>query len=96
MNSNFPPNTDPNTFALVGAIAGAIISNEFNLYELNAIGNWLELVGQYLLAAAAQAQLINYRNNQNNSFNYQNQQSQLDNLKKAIQKIYEELEKIRN
>jgi len=91
MNNNFPPNTDPNIFAFVGAITGAILSSEFNSYELNAIGNWLELVGQYLLAAAAQMQLLNFRNDRPQPYS-----SDINYLFNAIKIINEKLEQIQN
>ncbi|MBE6149015.1 MAG: hypothetical protein E7167_06000 [Firmicutes bacterium] len=92
MTNRFPPNTDPNTFSFIGSIVGAIISSDFNSYELNAIGNWLELVGQYLLTTAAQMQLLSYRNNQNIS---QPSLNDLELLKKAITKINQELDAIK-
>lgn len=94
MNNNFPPNTDPNTFAFIGAIAGAIISNEFNIYELNSLGNWFELLGQYLLTYVAQAQLIKYRTNPQNYF-HDKINNDINHLYKAIKKIEEELNNIK-
>lgn len=61
MNRNFPQNYDPNLFSMVAAIAGAIVSGDFDDYELNSIGNWIILFGQYLLTFAAQQQLIEQR-----------------------------------
>ena len=34
MNSNFPPNTDPNLFTITAAIVGALSAGDFNSYEL--------------------------------------------------------------
>lgn len=61
MKNNFPPNTDPNLYSFIAAIVGAIVSGDFDVNELNAIGNWIILVGQYLLTFAAQQQLIEGR-----------------------------------
>ena len=61
MIRNFPPNYDPNLFSMVAAIAGAIVVGDFDDYELNSIGNWIILFGQYLLTFAAQQQLIEQR-----------------------------------
>ena len=58
MIRNFPPNYDPNLFSMVAAIAGAIVVGDFDDYELNSIGNWIILFGQYLLTFASQQQLI--------------------------------------
>ena len=49
-NENFPPNTNPH--ACVG---------DFNANEQNSIGNWIIMVGQYVLTHAAQQQLIESR-----------------------------------
>ena len=89
MNSYFPPNSDPNVFALTAVAIAAALTSDFNSYELNSIGNWLELMGQYLLVVAAQQQLINFRNQQiNNS-------QQINYLIDAIKKIEKELEQIK-
>lgn len=61
MHSSFPPNTDPNVFSFAAAVVGAISTGEFDVNELNSIGNWIILVGQYLLTFAAQQQLIESR-----------------------------------
>ena len=90
MNNQFPPNLDPNLYALIATLIGAVMVEEFNTYELNSIGNWLELLGQYLLSAASQAQLINYRFPQNTQ-----NANNMDYLLKAMQMMAEELEKIK-
>lgn len=61
MIRNFPPNYDPNLFSMVAAIAGAIVVGDFDDYELNSIGNWIILFGQYLLTFASQQQLREQR-----------------------------------
>ena len=88
MTNKFPPNTDPNVFAFTAAIIGAIISDEFNAQELNSIGNWFELLGQYLLTYAAQKQLINSRNSNNTQ--------DLNSILKAIKKIEDELKRYKS
>ncbi len=90
MTNKFPPNTDPNIFAFTAAIIGAIVSDEFNAQELNSIGNWFELLGQYFLTYAAQKQLITSRQSNNNN----NQSHDLDYILKAIKKIEAELDEI--
>ena len=40
---------------------GFILESDFNSYELNSIGNFIILVGQFMLTTAAQQQLINFR-----------------------------------
>ena len=61
MIKNFPPNYDPNLFSMVAAVAGAVLVGDFDDYELNSIGNWIILLGQYMLTFAAQQQLIEQR-----------------------------------
>lgn len=63
--NNFPPNMNPEAFTITALIVGLIIEDDFTSDELNAIGNWFELVGQLLLTTGAQQQLINdrYQNN---------------------------------
>lgn len=90
MRNKFPPNTDPNIFAFTAAIIGAIVSDDFNAQELNSIGNWFELLGQYFLTYAAQKQLITSRNNTNNN----NKSQDIDNIQKAIKKIEAKLNEL--
>lgn len=59
--NNFPPNTEPNTFSLVAILAGVLCVDDYSVDELNSIGNWVILFGQYLLTVAAQQQLIETR-----------------------------------
>ncbi len=92
MNNKFPPNTDPNIFAFTAAIIGAIVSDDFNAQELNSIGNWFELLGQYFLTYAAQKQLIMSRQNNNNN----SQPQDIDYVLKAIKKIEAELKELKN
>lgn len=61
MFANFPPNTNPELFSIIGSILGYVLEDDFNSYELNSIGNFIILVGQFMLTTAAQQQLINYR-----------------------------------
>ena len=61
----FPPNINPELFSTIGAITGFILESDFDANELNSIGNWIILVGQFMLTTSAQQQLINarYQNN---------------------------------
>lgn len=65
---NFPPNINPELFSILGAITGLIVEGDYTANELNSIGNWIILVGQFMLTTAAQQQLINgrYQNNNGN------------------------------
>ena len=84
----FPNGIDPNLYALVGVAIAAVLSDEFNYYELNSLGNWLELMGQYILTIAAQESLNNNLIQNINNFS-------INDLIKAINKIENELEKIK-
>ena len=65
-NTNFPPNTDPHLFSILAVSVGFACVGDYNANEQNSIGNWLILVGQYILTHAAQQQLIESRLENNN------------------------------
>ena len=65
-NTNFPPNTDPHLFAMLAVTVGFASVGDYNANEQNSIGNWLILVGQYILTHVAQQQLIEARLENNN------------------------------
>ncbi|MDE6284551.1 MAG: hypothetical protein K2M17_02300 [Bacilli bacterium] len=65
-NNNFPPNIDPHAFSLIAVGVGYALVGHYNANEQNSIGNWLVLVGQYMLTHAAQQQLIEARIENNN------------------------------
>mgnify|MGYP006956034401 FL=1 len=65
-NTNFPPNIDPHSFSILAVVAGYACVGHYNANEQNSIGNWLILVGQYILTHAAQQQLIESRIENNN------------------------------
>ncbi len=58
---NFPPNTNPHVFTLIAVAVGYACVGNYNANEQNSIGNWLIMVGQYILTHAAQQQLIESR-----------------------------------
>lgn len=63
--NQFPPNINPELFSLSAMVVGLLIEDDYNANELNAIGNWLILVGQITLTTAAQQQLIDGRYQRN-------------------------------
>lgn len=87
---NFPPNTDPHTFSLIAVLVGFASCGNYTVDEQNSIGNWLILVGQYILTHAAQEQLIQGRTNKSNK-----NQSDIDLLKKALKDIQDNLDKFK-
>ena len=83
---NFPPNTNPQTYSFIATAIGYICTINYNIDEQNSIGNWLILVGQFILTNAAQQQLIESRKNKNIN-NYNN----IDLLIDALNKMQQEL-----
>ena len=65
-NTNFPPNMNPHLYAFIAVTVGFACVGDYNANEQNSIGNWLILVGQYILTHAAQQQLIDARLENNN------------------------------
>ena len=61
IKKEFPPNINPELFSVIGSVVAFVLEDDFNANELNSIGNWIILVGQFMLTTAAQQQLINYR-----------------------------------
>lgn len=64
MNKNkeqFPPNINPQVFAFLAVLVGSACVADYDVNEQNSIGNWLILVGQFILTNAAQQQLIEGR-----------------------------------
>lgn len=58
---NFPPNINPQVFSFLAVLIGAACVDDYSVNEQNSIGNWLILVGQFILTNAAQQQLIESR-----------------------------------
>ena len=109
MFMNFPPNINPELFSILGAVTGLIVEGDYTANELNSIGNWIILVGQFMLTTAAQQQLINgrYENNNgsrirsdakdhvtnNKPYSTQEQLQELANYLKKLEKKIEEIVK---
>lgn len=87
-NINFPPNIDPHTFSIIAVVVGYASVGSYTVNEQNSIGNWLILVGQYMLTHAAQQQLIEGRK-------AQNKQNDIELIIDALNKMKDELEKIK-
>jgi len=58
---NFPPNINPQIYAWLASVVGSLLVGDFSALEQNSIGNWLIMVGQFILTNAAQQQLIEGR-----------------------------------
>ncbi len=64
--NGFPPNLDPQVFAFIAVLIGSACVGNYSALEQNSFGNWLILVGQFILTTAAQQQLIEGRLEYNN------------------------------
>ena len=56
-----------NEFAIISSIVGFVISQNLSIDEVNSLGNFLEAVGQFMLSKAAQDQVIQNRQGQQNN-----------------------------
>lgn len=103
-NHGFPPNIDPQLFAWLAAAIGSACVGDYNSNEQNSFGNWLILVGQFILTTAAQQQLINGRNRVHSSGetwgnvepNPKSNQEQINFLIDAVNSLRQELENVKN
>ena len=89
-------NIDPNTFSLTAVIVGIIATSDMSYPEMNALGNWFVLLGDYLLTYAAQQYVIEQKAQRYNDYNKDiNIKNELDYLYDAINKMRDELDKIK-
>ena len=77
-----------------------ILESDFTANELNSIGNWIILVGQFMLTTAAQQQLINGRYQKNNGSKIKSDANDHNNKNKefaqksTVDKLIEQLKKL--
>lgn len=93
MDNNFPPNMNPQLYSFIAVAIGYACIGTYNVNEQNSIGNWLILVGQFILTNAAQQQVIESRN-KGKIFQSENN-NEIELLINAIKKIENELERIK-
>ena len=96
---NITSNINPTVFSWSAIVVGTILCEELNVLEQNAIGNWIILLGDYLLTNAAQVAVIQSDNeNDNNNNNNQplNDDEKMDALQKAIKKIEDEIANLKS
>ena len=87
---------NPTTFTLSSVIVGMLATYDLTYPELNALGNWWVLLGDYLLTYAAQEYLIDQKKQRDQDFQEKiNNKNNLDYLYDAINKMKEEIEKIK-
>ena len=84
-------NINPTIFAWSATIIGTILCEELNELEQNSIGNWLVLLGDYLLTNAAQIAVLEGNQAQNMPTNDQ----KIDLLMNTLEKIKKELNEIK-
>ncbi len=90
MKKSFLSNTNPTLFSWSAVIIGTILCEELTVNEQNAIGNWLQLVGEYLLTYASQVALINANNSE-----VMNNNQKIDKLEETLKRMEKELEQIK-
>lgn len=59
----------PKQFALLSSLIGILIIDKLDINQQNSLGNFLINVGQVILTSAAQGQLIQSNNQQNDNVN---------------------------
>lgn len=64
--NGFPPNINPQVFAWIAALVGSAFVGDLTALEQASFGNWLMLVGEFMLTTSAQQQLIEGRLESNN------------------------------
>ncbi len=85
---------DPTTFTGSAFVIGLLLVKELSIEEQDSIGNWLELVGLVMQTYSSQITTIQSNNNSNTNNNSTND-NDIDKIKKAIDKINSELNKIK-
>ncbi len=90
---NITSNINPTVFSWSAIIVGTILCEELNVLEQNAIGNWIILLGDYLLTNAAQIAVLQADDNKDQPLD---NDQKMEALKKTIKKIEEEIENLKN
>lgn len=78
---------DPYSFTGSTVLIGLILSNELGELEQSSVGNWLQLVGLTIQTYQSQKAVVDQKD--------QEQSSDLDTIKSVIDKIKEELSKLK-
>lgn len=89
-------NMDPNLYSLSAVVIGYLLTDDLNASEIASLGNWLELIGQYLETVSSQQTLIE-NNLQNinintNSKKAKNGQGHFEKVDNSNQVLREEIE----
>lgn len=78
---------DPYSFTGSAVLIGLILSNELSELEQASVGNWLQLVGLTIQTYQSQKAVVDQKD--------QEQSSDLDTIKSVVDKIREELSKLK-
>lgn len=81
---------NPYTFTGSAFFIGLILANELDPLEQATIGNWLQLAGMTIQTYASQVALVDSNKDSNND-----NSNNLDQIKRAISKINEELNNLK-
>lgn len=82
---------NPYTFTGSAVVIGLYLNNELTPEEQNSIGNWLQLIGLTVQTYASQVANLESEKENSDKNNNCNNTMNLDTLSKAIDKIKEEL-----
>ena len=81
---------DPYTFTGSAIIIGLLLTQELPINEQGTVGNWLQLIGLIIQTYSSQSEMLETKRNTNQD----KTEKDIENLKKAIKKIQEQLEKL--
>jgi hypothetical protein len=76
----------PKQFSLLSSIIGILLIDELDLGEQNSLGNFIVSIGQTILTAAAQGQLLQDNNSQNDDAAHE-----IEALKKQLSELEKKL-----
>ncbi|MEQ8156541.1 MAG: hypothetical protein ABRQ25_16955 [Clostridiaceae bacterium] len=76
----------PDQFSLLSSILGILLIDNLDTNQQNSLGNFIVGIGQAILTAAAQGQLLESDNSQNNDIS-----QELEKLKKQVSALEKKL-----
>lgn len=76
----------PDQFSLLSSILGILLIDNLDTNQQNSLGNFIVGIGQAILTAAAQGQLLQSNNSQNNDIS-----QELEKLKKQVSALEKKL-----
>lgn len=89
--NNLLANINPTVFSWSAVIIGTIICEELNAVEQSSVGNWLVLLGDYLLTNSAQIAVLQ---DNNQSQNQMSNDDKIQMLEQVICRIEQELKNL--